>query len=732
MDIYGSYAYVKNTQQIYLAMFNLRLIQLLTFIPHDLFFLTHFQTLYNIYAKAILLLIPLTYLETADYNFFMSEEEMIEYLRDDGDAQTQQDLNRKQFEEEMQHESEHSKRYGINAYPNKYKFKLNDILKKKISPILQNTSKYQRLFMTSMDIHGRALELRYYLNNSIMHVFEAEEIYDETMNKLWNDMDLVVKGKKVFFNPVVVSLHELKEDTIPLEVPSTPRTVLNSMGKTRSTGNLDNVPEKLKKRTLRHRHSMRSMKSMSHYDLLAFKQRSANISRATLASAASSSTIFSAIWDRGGDESQPSMANNIPTHPNTAFMKRNTSSFLDRSIANDARLLKNIYSINETIMNTPKAQKSMAKREERRASQASAKKNKENLDESNTTKIQNEQETNNNNNNNEIKEEKEGGTEEEKEKNMPPKSRDLKILENILSKTDKENEEEETEEKTEGNSPTESTNKKSENKENEGKSNERKHAKNGSSTTANEKDIEEGEEKDEDEDEDEDEDDENAYDDFYSSSDSSSTSSNGYGYYINPSDDKYTISQDFSIRNTLSLSKKEGNLKESSPIKSKAKKVNTYQHPGGKTKSSEPTDEDLFIDFILYHTDVAKSPDKLNQPNGVNGANGTKNNSSQSPSHTTSPVRPPLNRNLFTSQTSVNDITSQSIQYHLTHMPILGSARNYKKKNKKDDFLNQLNRFYEQGESSDSDLNLFKPTSDSNEPTHNFIVSNTSPTKKKY
>jgi len=290
VDVYGSYVYVKKTQQVYLAMFNLRLIQLLTFIPRDLFFLTHFQTLYNIYAKAILLLIPLTYLETADYNFFMSEEEMIEYLRDDGDAKTQQDLNRKLFEEEMQREAEHPQRYGINApYPNKYKIKLNDILKKKISPILRKTSKYQRLFMTSMDIHGRALELRYYLNNSIMHVFEAEEIYDETMNKLWNDMDLVVKGKKVFFSLVVVSLHELKEDT-PLEVPSTPRTVLNSMGKTMSTGNLDNIPGKLKNRTLRHRHSMRSIKSMSQYDL--FKQRSASISRATIASAASSGEGF--------------------------------------------------------------------------------------------------------------------------------------------------------------------------------------------------------------------------------------------------------------------------------------------------------------------------------------------------------------------------------------------------------------------------------------------------------
>eukprot|EP00833_Pecoramyces_ruminatium_P000853 jgi/Orpsp1_1/1174885/evm.model.c7180000051830.1 len=41
--IYGSYAYIKKTQQVYLAMLNLRLIQLLTFIPNDMFFLTNFQ-----------------------------------------------------------------------------------------------------------------------------------------------------------------------------------------------------------------------------------------------------------------------------------------------------------------------------------------------------------------------------------------------------------------------------------------------------------------------------------------------------------------------------------------------------------------------------------------------------------------------------------------------------------------------------------------------------------------
>ncbi|OUM60639.1 hypothetical protein PIROE2DRAFT_13544, partial [Piromyces sp. E2] len=406
-EIYGSYSYVKKTQQVYLAMFNLRLIQLLTFIPRDMFFLTHFQILYNIYAKAILLLIPITYLETADYNFFMSEEEMIYYLREDEEDKKQQEINQMKFEEEMQQEvDKYNKSKNQNEKKkiikesilssNKYTKSLGEILKKKISPILRNTSKYSRLFMTSMDIHGRAVELRYYLNNSIMHVFEAEEIYD-SMNRLLAEKDLIVKGKKVFFNTVEVFLHEVKEDfNAPLQktnsmntVNSTtssislaglsstdPKTNLANMEKTISTSQLSNEQSKQRKRGLRHRHSMRSLRSTSQYDFSPAKQRSANISKASLLSAASSSLFSNPM--NGVEElpPAPSNKNNNPTLNNNKSMRKTTSSLFDQSILNDQRLLNNIYSINETIMSTPKVQKVMAKRE-RRLSETKEAKTKE-------------------------------------------------------------------------------------------------------------------------------------------------------------------------------------------------------------------------------------------------------------------------------------------------------------------------------------------------------------------
>jgi len=633
VEVYGSYAYVRNTQQIYLAMFNLRLIQLLTFIPRDLFFLTHFQTLYNIYAKAILLLIPLTYLETAEYNFFMSEEEMIEYLRDEGDDQThQQDLNRKMFEDECQQNSEQQPCYGINLpYPNKYKFKLNEVLKKKIGPILKNTSKYQRLFMTSMNIHGRALELRYFLNNSIMHVFEAEQNYD-TMNKLWNDQNLIVKGKKVFFNTVVVSLHELNEDPITSDVPSPPKTVPNTISKTMSTGNLSNDygPGK-RNRALRHRHSMRSMKSMSQYDLLAFNQRNASISRATIASAASSSTIFSALYDHD-NETPPSM-------------KRNTSSLLNMSLANDERLLKNIYSINETIMSTSRAQKIMAKKEERRASRTSAKKSNEIQETSDSSESESQSSIDDNYKNTRNADDSKEEKKEEKKSSRPltSNSKDHHLLQNMISKMERPEEEEKTEDNTEHNPRTTTDSTEEPNKNNkdekEVKSNRHKREKSERSSISNKKKENKNANRDEDDNDDDDDDDENAYDDFYSSDDGSSSSS-GYGYYIH-SDNKYTISQDFSIRNTLPK-----NNNKSSLVNSKAKKGNTYQQPEEMVKSTEPTDEDLFIDFILYHTDIAKSPEKSKQSNNnnTNDTNTTKSNSSQSKSHSHSQSSPPRPR----------------------------------------------------------------------------------------
>ena len=837
---------MKKTQQVYLAMFNLRLIQLLTFIPVDMFFLTHFQTLYNIYAKAILLLIPLTYLETADYNFFMSEEEMIYYLRDDKDDKKQQEINQMKFEEEMQQKEgkyikskNKGEKKGILKeispsnipYPNKYSKNLGDILKKKISPILKDTCKYNCLFVTTLDIHGRAVELRYYLNNSIMHVYEAEEIYD-SMNHLLAEKDMIVKGKKVFFNTVEVSLHEVRDVfNAPLRknnsmnstsssaslagLSNESKSNLTNLGKTQSTSQLINEHSKHRKRGLRHRHSMRSLRSTSQYEFSSAKQRSANISKASLLSSAASSTIFSNPLNEV-EELLPPSSNNLSRSNLNKNMRKTTSSLFDQSILNDQRLLENIHSINETIMNAPKVQKVIAKRE-RRLSEAKVKegrfkkemnrikkinhgetedeneedegisngisKNEEKMgdndnNDNNTSNIQENKENNkisnennnknkdenkdeknngnnngnNNKNNDNNRDNKDGNEIKNNEKSTPApltsKQKDLNILNTLLARIEKENKEERLEKEKEEREKEEKEEKEKAEKEkqekeanteeatepNDKKKSKHKHRKDGQSM--------DGEDTDSEDDEDE-EDDENAYDDYSSTESGSSTESSGYGYDARP-DDKYTISQDFSIRNTLPHSP-EQNREGKGKHKKRNNNANTFIPNQPTTPPKERTDEDEFIDFILYHTDVAKikSPEKPNITENTVSNSPIKNNSqpiANSP--------PPLNRRMSSTQ----DITSQSIQYHISHMPITGIARNYKKKTKKDELLDQLNSFYQKGDSSDGDLDFdpihsqshSKPNNnqrpgtstnagDQNNNNNNFIIFNSlnSPQKKK-
>ncbi|KAL6589433.1 hypothetical protein LY90DRAFT_509087 [Neocallimastix californiae] len=399
--IYGSYAYVKKTQQIYLAMFNLRLIQLLTFIPKDMVFLKNFQALYNIYAKAILLMIPISYLETSDYNFFMSEEEMINYLRDDKDSIKQQEIEKKKFELEMNIEKKKQKLSDYNnksqPYVNKYKLKLNNILRKKVGSLLMKSSKFDRLFNTTLDIHSRAVELRYYLNNSIMHVYEAEENYD-AINDLVAERELMIKGNKVFFNTVEVSLVEeikmeetpvvVSEQARPSSATSSTQSVTNaprSLSKNMSHISNATTDNKMKNHTLRRRHSMKSSGSINRYELA--KQRSANISRASLLSAASSSIL----------SNLRNMEEEIPPKKGPLFLKKNISSLLDKSLLDDTKLLNNIYAINETIMNNPKTVKSKEKIEREREREKEKEKEKvknkidnemdKNKDSSETTRI---------------------------------------------------------------------------------------------------------------------------------------------------------------------------------------------------------------------------------------------------------------------------------------------------------------------------------------------------------
>ncbi|ORX75842.1 hypothetical protein BCR32DRAFT_249223 [Anaeromyces robustus] len=791
-SIYGSYAYIKNNQQVHLARINLRLIQLLTFIPKDMFFLTHFQTLYNIYAKAILLLIPITYLETSDYNFFMTEEEMIYYLKEDKDSKEQQKLNQIKFEQEMQKEVELNGKkksseihrlllYGNgngNGY-NKYKLNLNDILRKKVSPLLINTSKYQRLFSNSMDIHGRAVELRFYLNNSIMHVYEAEEAYD-LMNQLLAEDNLMIKGQKVFFNKVEVSLIEdninIDNNIINIDnnnnnnngnyskglssksssTASLTKNNINnnrSMNKIKSTGNLlldEENKNKMKNRSVRRQHSLRSTtKSISHYELLA-RQRSANLSRATLLSAASS-TLFPNMEDvkeinENENENKNKNKNkqlekdkenvNATSSTSSPYMKENyknkiktknrtRSSLFDQNILDDTKLLKNIQAINETIMgtNTPKTEKhekrgsvvqerKFSKQENKKdnkminkddenepllstgnqkdlsllkkssinmnkATEKSTEENDHNKNEKNEINNENKNEneiksnnTNNNNNNN-----------NNNSKYLHHKSFMHNRKSSNMSYSNKSKKEKNNKENKNDDDDDDDNNKISYNK----FKNDVINFEDGESISFSSSTTDDTENDDNDEDNDYDDDDYDDDDDEYQNN--------------------YSISKDFTIHNTLTNNHYY-----------KKRNANTYtvknkiEEKNGSSSVNEKNPEDELINYILYNTDIAKNKNINKNNTNNNNTNDNDNVNSSNQQKNEKEISKIKNKNFISTTNAFNeplDITTSSINYHLSRMPILGSARNYKKKTKKDLLLDQLNSFYHQENSSDSDVDTF-------------------------
>jgi hypothetical protein len=755
--IYGSYAYVKKTQQIYLAMFNLRLIQLLTFIPKDMVFLKNFQALYNIYAKAILLMIPISYLETSDYNFFMSEEEMINYLRDDKDSIKQQEIEKKKFELEMNIEKKKQKLSDYNnksqPYVNKYKLKLNNILRKKVGSLLMKSSKFDRLFNTTLDIHSRAVELRYYLNNSIMHVYEAEENYD-AINDLVAERELMIKGNKVFFNTVEVSLVEeikmeetpvvVSEQARPSSATSSTQSVTNaprSLSKNMSHISNATTDNKMKNHTLRRRHSMKSSGSINRYELA--KQRSANISRASLLSAASSSIL----------SNLRNMEEEIPPKKGPLFLKKNISSLLDKSLLDDTKLLNNIYAINETIMNNPKTVKSKEKIEREREREKEKEKEKvknkidnemdKNKDSSETTRInstkmrreiEKEEERNNifnfmindkkdindnnsnvNISNNKLAEDIKvnkgkvingsmnhlknniGNSNNNKNNNNSTKVMDNKektSLKSLLNQSQMKSTEKMTEESNENEKRTEIGTvgyEESKNEENE----------NSRSTNNNE---DEGEEKKKDEEKENNEKkrigmdpdkikklleldekryndenissiyitkdreiynneedleiDENAYDninedDNDDNDDDDDDDSHSNNEFLNVVQDNYTISQDFSICNTLTNKSKKKKTTILNP--------NVYPVKTDEESDKEKSEDDELINYILSYTDIAKNRIQNNQ---IQNQNQHKQKQEQEQEQSTANA-------------------ANSISYHISRMPITGSARNYIKKKKK-------------------------------------------------
>jgi len=774
--IYGSYAYVKKTQQIYLAMFNLRLIQLLTFIPKDMVFLKNFQALYNIYAKAILLMIPISYLETSDYNFFMSEEEMINYLRDDKDSIKQQEIEKKKFELEMNIEKKKQKLSDYNnksqPYVNKYKLKLNNILRKKVGSLLMKSSKFDRLFNTTLDIHSRAVELRYYLNNSIMHVYEAEENYD-AINDLVAERELMIKGNKVFFNTVEVSLVEeikmeetpvvVSEQARPSSATSSTQSVTNaprSLSKNMSHISNATTDNKMKNHTLRRRHSMKSSGSINRYELA--KQRSANISRASLLSAASSSIL----------SNLRNMEEEIPPKKGPLFLKKNISSLLDKSLLDDTKLLNNIYAINETIMNNPKTVKSKEKIEREREREKEKEKEKvknkidnemdKNKDSSETTRInstkmrreiEKEEERNNifnfmindkkdindnnsnvNISNNKLAEDIKvnkgkvingsmnhlknniGNSNNNKNNNNSTKVMDNKektSLKSLLNQSQMKSTEKMTEESNENEKRTEIGTvgyEESKNEENE----------NSRSTNNNE---DEGEEKKKDEEKENNEKkrigmdpdkikklleldekryndenissiyitkdreiynneedleiDENAYDninedDNDDNDDDDDDDSHSNNEFLNVVQDNYTISQDFSICNTLTNKSKKKKTTILNP--------NVYPVKTDEESDKEKSEDDELINYILSYTDIAKNRIQNNQ---IQNQNQHKQKQEQEQEQSTANA-------------------ANSISYHISRMPITGSARNYIKKKKKKKMMKKLNTFYQQGESFDN------------------------------
>jgi len=422
----------------------------------------------------------------------------------------------------------------------------------------------------------------------------------------------------------------------------------------------------------------------------------------------------------------------------TAFMRKTSSSLFDQSIKNDKRLLKNIYAINETIMNTPETQKVIAKRE-RRLSEAKEAKTKEksqfrkdmeriikinhgeinddeeeNIDENdkkedntniNTDEGKNKNkkqekkekskdknikeknkgktETNNNkngkankDNNDSINNKDNKSSEENEPQPQNPKDKENNVLKNLLSQLQRENDEDRLKQEEEERERQERERQEKEAKEAEANKDEQ---------TSNENNNSEIDESDVDE---------NAYDDFYSSENESSTESSIDEYNTN-SVDNNAFPKNFTIKNTLP------HVTKSKSKKSKRNNVNTYFVDQSEMSPIDKTVEDGFIDFILYHTDIAKPklPDNSNDTNINQSGIPIKNN-------------PPsvLNRQMSSKQEiqDIQDITDQRIQYHLSHMPILGSARNYKKKTNKDELIDKLNDYFRRGESSDS-IDEFDP-----------------------